>query len=470
MASARPALLAWNGLALQAVRDTKPGPPIAARALSLMHTAGYDAWAPFDDSALQVRTNIPRKPPAQQTDQNRAVAISQACYRILLDQFSNGSAQWKSDLAAKLTQIGGDPSNASANPGNPVGVGNAAAAATITFGNGDHSNQLGTDPGSAGGPYSDTTGYVSKNSPMHLLLPAGDEAIADPAYWQPLSYLTPEGTVATPKYITPHWGNVTPFALSNGAEYRPGPPQSVLSQGFIDQARYVAQVQAELTPQQKVIAEFWADGPKSELPPGHWTLFATHVAERDDLSLSDTVKLFFVLCNAVADAAIAVWDCKLHYDYARPITAIRYLFRGRKLQAWGGPGKGTVELDGEAWRTFQVPTFPTPPFPEYVSGHSGFSMAAATVLKRFTGSDSFGAFYARSTPLAADPTEDIGGVVLSWPTFSAAAREAGESRLYGGIHFWEGNAAGLDLGVKVGNKAFAAALAKAKRLGAESVL
>jgi hypothetical protein len=85
--------------------------------------------------------------------------------------------------------------------------------------------------------------------------------------------------------------------------------------------------------------------------------------------------------NAVLDASIAVWEAKRFYDYCQPITAIRHLFRGKTIKSWGGPGKGTVELQGENWHTFQVNTFPMPPFAEYVSGHSSFSMAAATVLK-----------------------------------------------------------------------------------------
>ena len=81
-------------------------------------------------------------------------------------------------------------------------------------------------------------------------------------------------------------------------------------------------------------------------------------------------------------------------------------------------------------------------------------MAAATVLKHFTGSDKFGYFYSQSSPLAVDPSENVVGVTLGWNTFTEAAAEAGESRLFGGIHFYEGNVAGLDLGRKVGDKVF----------------
>jgi len=243
--------------------------------------------------------------------------------------------------------------------------------------------------------------------------------------------------------------------MSSGSQFRPTtPPQHPLSQGYLDQAKHVMDVQTRLTPEHKVIAEYWADGPRSELPPGHWCEFAAHVAERDHLQLDDSVKLFFAVANAIADAAIATWDAKRHFDYVRPITAIRHLFRGKRVLGWAGAGKGIREIPGESWKPFQVPSFPTPPFSEFTSGHSGFSMAAAVALRKFTGSDRFGFFYTQDVPLKADPTEPVTDVVLSWPTFSAAARQAGESRLYGGIHFYEGNVVGLDIGEKVGELAY----------------
>ena len=91
------------------------------------------------------------------------------------------------------------------------------------------------------------------------------------------------------------------------------------------------------------------------------------------------------------DAGIASWDAKIHYDYVRPVTAIRYLKSGQRIRAWAGPGLGTRVIDGEAWRPYHPEWFPTPPFSEYVSGHSTFSATAAEILKRFTGGDVFGA-------------------------------------------------------------------------------
>src|SRR2546423_6691636 len=125
------------------------------------------------------------------------------------------------------------------------------------------------------------------------------------------------------------------------------------------------------------------------------------------------------------------------YHPARPTTAIRYQLRGQRIRAWGGPGKGTVAIDGSQWRPYQPATFPTPPFAEYASGHSNFSAAAAEVLRRFTGSDSFGmsvrirAGSSKVEP-GAQPRRDL---VLSWAHFSDAAHEAGLSRPDGGVPF-----------------------------------
>jgi PAP2 superfamily len=153
------------------------------------------------------------------------------------------------------------------------------------------------------------------------------------------------------------------------------------------------------------------------------------------------VKLFFALTNAIFDAGICAWDNKCAFNSVRPITAIRYLFQGRAVRAWAGPGRGTQLIPGEEWFPYQTTTFPTPPFPEYSSGHSTFSAAGAEILRLFTRSDRFGASVRIShgsskVEPGITPAKDV---VLSWPTFSAAADQAGISRRYGGIHFAQGD-------------------------------
>lgn len=460
-------VLSWNAVALEAIRAlgqlpfsspdrNRGGPPQVARSLGVIYTAAYDAWAAYDAVAKPRHSTTPRRPAAQRTVANRRKAVSQAIARALLDQFppsifdADFAATFQGDINHLLQAEGVVPGDSNTNANNPVGVGNLAANAVLAFCHADNSNQAGL--------YADTTGYAPVNAPMAVVLPAAADAIAFPGRWQSLTYLNSDHEAKSPAFIAPHWGLVKPFALSSGSQFRPTtPPQHPLSQGYLDQAKHVMDVQVHLTPEQKVIAEYWADGPRSELPPGHWCEFTAFVAERDQLGLDDSVKLFFAVANAIGDAAIATWDAKRHFDYVRPVTAIRHLFGGQRVQGWAGPGKGIQDIAGEAWKPFQVPSFPTPPFSEFTSGHSGFSMAAATALRRFTGSDRFGFFYTQDVPLKADPGEFVTEVVLSWPTFSAAARQAGESRLYGGIHFYEGNVVGLDIGQKVGEAVYARA-------------
>jgi VCPO second helical-bundle domain len=205
-----------------------------------------------------------------------------------------------------------------------------------------------------------------------------------------------------------------------------------------------------------MIAEYWANGPRTETPPGHWALFGEFVSQRDHHTLDDDVKMFFALSNAIFDASIAAWDSKRAFDSDRPISSIPFLFQGRQIQSWGGPYKGTVWMDGSQWIPYQPSTFPTPPFPEYISGHSTFSAAGAEILKRWTGSDNFGnavTFPAGSSTVEPGMTP-AQPVTLSWATFSAAADEAGISRRYGGIHFLAGDYVGRFIGRLVAQQAW----------------
>jgi hypothetical protein len=158
----------------------------------------------------------------------------------------------------------------------------------------------------------------------------------------------------------------------------------------------------------------------------------------------------------VLDASIASWESKRFFDSIRPGSAVRHYKAGKMIRAWAGPGLGVQWIRGEDWQPYQPTFFPTPPFPEYTSGHSTFSAASAEVLRRFTKSDAFGA---RVTVPAGSSKVEPGlapakDVVLSWPTFSAAAEEAGLSRRYGGIHFAPGDMLGRSIGKSIGADAF----------------
>jgi hypothetical protein len=443
-------VLRWNSALLQAVRESRLGPPMVSRALAIVHTCVFDAWAAYDRVAVGTRLGGSLRRPAREGSlANKSAAISFAAYRAAVDLFPASKATVFDPLMASLDYGTAPPSGAGE-------IGDVAARAVLGFRHRDGANQLGDVPGgSVGVPYSDYTGFVSANAPMDLRLPFDRSTVLDPDAWQPLRYVDASGTVVKPAFIGPHWQQVTPFALeSTGVLRSPTGPARFGSAAFAAQAQALLDVSAGLTDVHKVIAEYWADGPRSELPPGHWNLLAQLVAHRDrhgdsERDLDQAVKLFFALTNAIFDAGICAWDNKCAFDSVRPITAVRYLFEGRRVRAWGGPGRGTQLISGEEWLPYQTATFPTPPFPEYSSGHSTFSAAGAEILRLFTGSDRFGASVriaagsSRIEP-ALTPARDV---VLSWPTFSSAADQAGISRRYGGIHFAQG-----DLDARVGGR------------------
>jgi hypothetical protein len=419
---------------------------MVARSLAILHTAIYDAWAVYDSTAFPRYLRLPRQ--AGGTDAARIRAMSQAAYRALVDQFPTEVSVFD----ATMTSLGFPTTSTSRDATLPEGVGNLAADAVLAYAADDGANQRGNMTAS-GQPYEDYTAYSAMNPPIDVTQPSTTADIPNPDRWQPLAYRDASNIVRIPGFIAPHWDRVRPFALVRASQFRPRPPAPITSQDFFDQALHIVNVQRKLETKQKVIAEYWADGPHSELPPGHWELFGMFISSRDSHTLHDDAKMFFALSNAIHDAAISTWEAKRYYDYVRPVTAIRHLFRGKRIRGWNGTAMHM--LYGEAWRPYQVSTFPTPPFPEYTSGHSAFSMAAAEVLKRFTNSDAFGGSYTQTTPLRVEPgLASAIGVTLQWDTFSEAALEAGESRLYGGIHFYEGNVAGLALGRKVGIQAF----------------
>jgi hypothetical protein len=442
--SAATIVVQWNQVVLEAIRQTHPGPPMVARMLAMVHTAIYDAWAAYDAVAVGTRLgDMLRRPKAEHTEQNKARAISYAAYPVLMNLFPSVPQLVKD----AMLQLGFDPPTSGATDiTTPQGVGKLAARALLSYRQGDGSNQLGD---LHDGAYSDYTGYQPVNTP---------DQINDPNRWQPLRVADGHGGFVEQKFIVPHWGLVTPFSLKYPGQFLPDEHavKRHPSKGYERQAREILEYSANLTDREKVIAEYWADGPSSELPPGHWCLFAQYVSERDSHNLDADVKLFFALTNAILDASIVCWGAKRRFDSVRPVTAIHYLYRGKKVDAWAGPGLGTRLINGEDWQPYQAATVVTPPFAEYFSGHSTFSAAGAEILRRFTGSDYFGASYTQKAGTSRVepglvPAENL---TLTWETFSDAADEAGISRRDGGIHFEDGDIDGRKRGRKIAAQAW----------------
>ena len=422
-------VLRWNSELLAAVRAVRFTPVVTARALSIVHTCMYDAWTAYDARALgTVFGSGLRRPPDERTLAAKEVAVSYAAFTALVDLIPSQRPSFE----RLMQEIGLDPSDQSTDPSAPAGVGNSACRAVLDWRHHDGSNQLGDENGDA--PYSDYTGYLAVNSPSILI---------DPNHWQPLA--TPAGTPQV--FLAPQWHRVTPFALARADQFRPPQPAMYPGAEYFKQAEAIRVISASLDDPKKVIAEYWSDGAGTETPPGHWSLLAQFVSRRDHHKLDADVKMFFVLGNALLDVSIAVWDCKLTFDSVRPVTAVRFLYGGQLIEAWGGPGRGTQLIRGDQFQSY----IPTPPFPEYTSGHSAFSAASATVLRLLTGSAYFGATYTFDAGTSTiepgiTPARDV---VLFWRTFDDAADQAGLSRRFGGIHFQKGDLESREMGRRI---------------------
>ncbi len=271
----------------------------------------------------------------------------------------------------------------------------------------------------------------------------------------------------------------------------------------------------------RVLAEFWADGPDSETPPGHWFILLNYVNDHPELEkrwqgtgeilddLEWDVKTYFALSGAVHDAAVAAWGLKGWYDYIRPISALRFMCdQGQssapelpnysptgiklldgyielvdvddplagvdgenigkiKLYAWKGPDfisdpesdvAGVGWILAENWWPYQRPTFVTPPFAGFVSGHSTFSRAAAEVLTLATGSEYFpggvGEFIAKKNEFLVFEDGPSVDVILQWAKYRDASDQSAISRIWGGIHPPADDIPGRKIGIKVGIDAF----------------
>jgi hypothetical protein len=418
--------------------------------------------------------------------------------------------------------------------------------------------------------------YVPVNDP--LVVSDSGTVMKDPNRWQPLALaeqiaqngLRVPGKVQS--FIGPHWGHVAPFALpvsEQGTPIDPGPPpylgtatDPAFKQAAIDVIRYSSEldpadgVTIDIGPASlgnntlgtndghghdvnpvtgqpyavdevlrgdfvRAIAEFWADGPESETPPGHWNVLANESG--DALAeyhvggvgpavdrLEWDVKTYFALNGAVHDAAVAAWGLKGFYDSARPISMIRYMGElgqstdpdgpsyhpeglplvpdlvevvtaessapGQRhaaladhlgeiaIHAWrGNPDDPKTQTSGVDWILavdwvpYQRPSFVTPAFAGYVSGHSTFSRAGAEVLTAMTGTPYFpGGLQSWVIPAGSllheeGPTRDV---TLEWATYYDAADQAGISRLHGGIHIAADDLEGRRIGSQCGLEAW----------------
>jgi PAP2 superfamily len=375
----------WNNAALDAIRAGRTAPPIASRSLAIVHVSIYDAVNGIDRThePYLVQSEVP-------ASASREAAASAAAHEVLINLFPTAASSFDALHAAILAAIPNGPQKAAGIVwGEFVGTQILASRAN------DGSDAVVPPPGGSG-----------------------------PGVWVP----TPP---AFAPYLLPQWGFVEPFGMSSSSQFRPPGPHSLDSELYAADYNEVKELGVATgstrTEDQTQIALFWADGAGTETPPGHWNSIAQSIAAAQGNTLEENARLFALLNIAMADAAICAWDAKYTYHSWRPVTAIR---------AGDTDGNPATAAD-PTWSSFIV----TPPFPSYISGHSTFSGAAATILARFYGTDDI-SFTTGS--------DFLPGVNRSFGSFSAAAAEAADSRLFGGIHFRADNEDGLTAGLSIG--------------------
>ena len=375
----------WNANLLNAVRIDRTAPPLASRNMAMVHTAIYDAV-----NAISKTYQVYHVDTVAPADASAEAAVAAAAHRVLVELYPKQKVTFDAELAFSLAEI---PDGTAEDSG--VALGEFVAEQILDWRSNDGSNTVvAYNPGT------------------------------QPGEWQP----TPTDYAGA---VLPQWPSVTPFALTSGSQFRPDGTFALNSAEYTADFNQVKELgrfdSTTRTAEQTEIAKFWADGGGTYTPPGHWNQIAEQTAVSQGNTLLENARLFALLNIGLADAGIAAWDAKYTYNSWRPITAIR------QADTDGNPNT----ISDPTWK----PLIVTPPFPEYISGHSTFSGAADAVLTSFFGNNL--SFTTNSIGLS--------GVNRSFNNFTAAASEAGISRIYGGIHFLKANEDGLKTGRDVGS-------------------
>lgn len=377
-------VLDWNFTLLEAVRIDASTPPVASRNLAIVQGAVYDAVSAAEGTPGYFARH------AAPAGASPVAAAAVAAHRALAYLYPAQRATFDAALAASLAQVPDGPAE-----DDGAAVGRAAADAVLAQ--------------RAGDGWDAFLDYVPASGP-------GAWVPTPPAYAPAL---------------VPLWGEVRPFALSSADQFPlPGPPalnSPEWAAAYADVKALGRSTGSTRTAEQTQIARFWADGLGTYCPPGHWNQIAAGVARAAGNSLAANARLFAVLNVAMADAAVATWRVKYETAFWRPVTAVR---------AGDADGNPDTAADPD-WSSLLV----TPNFPEYTSGHSTFSGAAAAVLNAAFGSD------------VTFTTDSVGlpGVTRTFTGFDAAANEASRSRVYGGIHYGFSGRDGLAAGRSIGN-------------------
>jgi hypothetical protein len=387
----------WYYLMNELVRHTATySPPVASRSFGYLGVTAFEAAVGGSDSLvslvgqLQGFDSVPQREAGATYDET--IVISSAMSDAIVFYFGNTGPTGQRSINIAQTKwrarvVEGVPEDVVQRS---EAFGKAVAASIFAWSQSD------------GGATVLNMGF-----PHEFELPAGE------GKWVPTSLVRQQ------QYpLLPDWGNNRTFAIPTGATCAtPGNPaySADADSEFYRQAKEVYDTVKSATPEQAAIARFWSDDPMlSMTPPGHWVSIAMQVAEREDLSLDENVDLLARMGIAMSDAFVGCWHQKYAFNLERPVTYIKRLIDPK-------------------WE----PLLNTPPFPEYPSGHSTVSGAMDGVLTAFFG-DNFAFEDHTGSPDGRSPR--------TFPSFRAAAEEAGISRLYGGIHFHSAIVDGLEQG------------------------
>jgi membrane-associated phospholipid phosphatase len=398
----------WYRMVLELVRHTPTySPPVAGRSFAYLGVLSHEAAASGDPRLVSLagQLNGLTAPPARDAGaHNEAVVLNAALTRAVSALFANTGPTGQRALAAITGRLG-ERSAAGVDPevrDRSIAYGERLADHILAW--------AATD----GGATIENLGFPAQWTPA---------SGGGPGVWVPTSTWDLQQTP-----LLPAWGGNRPFAMPAGTICGLPPPPAYSEDpgsAFHAEAREVHETTGRLTAEQRLIARFWADDPMlSPTPAGHWASIALQVLEAEAADYARHAEVLARLGVAMGDAFIACWDGKYRYDLLRPVTYIR-----RTIDA--------------GWEPLLI----TPPFPEYPSGHSTVSGAAAAVMTALYGD---GHAFSDATHAAE------GMPVRHYPSFRAAAEEAGISRLYGGIHFRSAITHGLAQGACVG--AYAVAL------------
>lgn len=379
------AVTGWNATLLEAVRTDSTAPPLASRNMAMVHAAIYDSVNSISKKYSPYRVNIDA--PAGASEE---AATAAAAHRVLVSVYPAQAVKFNEAYTSSLAKI---PDGKSKDDG--IALGQQVADQIITWRSTDGASKV--------------VQYTPKT---------------DPGSWVPTPPAFAPG-------LLPQWPQVTPFAITSGSQFRPSGPPALDSAKYAEELNYVKEIgksdSLTRTPDQTAIANFWTNGAGTFTPPGHWNQIAEDASALTGNSLEDCARLFALLNIALADAAIVCWDSKYQYNFWRPITAIRQADKDNNPNTTADP----------QWQ----PLLTTPPFPEYMSGHSTFSGAGEAVMNSVFGSDfGFG-----------DKGDKSINTLRTYENFAQAADESGMSRIYGGIHFMSANVDGLSSGRSLGN-------------------